>query len=214
MEEQHQVTITRGFWIAETPITQEMWRLSTPDNPSWFKSSTRLPVEQISWFDCQAFIKKLNETGVAPAGFKFSLPTEAQWEYACRAGTDTPFWWGDALFGDMANCNGMRPYGTDEKGPYLAKTTEPGRYPVNPWGLYDTHGNVWEWCEDWFDDYPDGDAVDPIGPSEGRYRVLRGGSWFYYPMICRAAYRFRNEPDATSRQIGARLALVQCSRVL
>ena len=121
----------------------------------------------MSWSDCREYIKKLNDLGVAPAGFKFSLPTEAQWEYACRAGTTTAFNYGDTLDKDKANFGDMR-----------GQTSKVGSYPANAWGLYDMHGNVWELCLDWQGRNPGGDVTDPTGPSEGTHRVLRGGSWF------------------------------------
>ena len=140
------------------------------NNPSRFKGIKR-PVEQVSWEDSQQYIQKLNSllagTPGAPSGFKFSLPTEAQWEYACRAGTTTPFNFGSVLNGDKANCNGNYPYGTTTKGKYLQKTTEVGSYPANAWGLFDMHGNVWEWCSDWYGNYPSGAVTDLIGASMG-----------------------------------------------
>ena len=208
-ELQHQVTLTRGFWMLETAVTQAMWESVTGSNPSRFKGSVKLPVENVSWEDCQAYIEKLNALNVAPSGFKFSLPTEAQWEYACRAGTTTPFHFGSVLNGDQANCDGNYPYGTETKGPYLERTSEAGSYPSNAWGLYDMHGNVWEWCSDWHDEYPSGAVTDPVGPSTGSYRVIRGGSWFSLAGHCRSAYRFFNDPSGRGSLIGVRLSLVR-----
>jgi len=203
-----QVTLSRGFWLLETPVTQGMWEGIMGNNPSNWKG-VKLPVEQVSWGDCQGFIQKLNGLGVAPDGYRFSLPTEAQWEYACRAGTTTPFNFGSTLNGDKANCNGNYPYGTSTKGRYLEKSTEVGTYPANAWGLYDMHGNVWEWCSDWYGDYPSGAVTDPTGASTGSYRVLRGGSWSNSARHCRSAHRRSSVPSNRNDLIGIRLSLVR-----
>jgi len=207
-ETQHQVTLSRGFWMLETPVTQAMWESVMGNNPSHFKGSKKLPVEQVSWDDCQGFIQKLNGLNIAPSGFKFSLPTEAQWEYACRAGTMTPFHFGSVLNGDKANCDGNYPYGTSTKGKYLEKTSEVGSYPSNAWGLLDMHGNVWEWCLDWYGNYPSGAVTDPVGSPTGSNRVIRGGSWLDYAQDCRSAIRNRDDPTLRDYIIGLRLSLV------
>ena len=119
----------------------------------------------------------------------YRLPTEAEWEYACRAGTTTPFHFGETISTDQANYNGNFTYGNGKKGVYRKKTTPVGSFPANAWGLYDMHGNVWQWCQDWYGDYPQKDVVDPQGPEKGEYRVLRGGSWSNDPRYCRSAYR-------------------------
>lgn len=207
-ETQHKVTLTHGFWLLETEVTQEMWEIAMGSNPSHFKGAKR-PVETVSWEDCIGFATKLNSLSVAPAGFRFSLPTEAQWEYACRAGTTTPFHFGSELNGVKANCNGNNPYGTTTKGPYLEGTREAGRYASNAWGLYDMHGNVLEWCSDWYADYPSGAVADPTRLSGNSYRVYRGGSWCDSAYYCRSACR-RNivtlDPDSDK---GLRLSLVR-----
>ena len=216
-ETQHQVTLSRGFWMLETPVTQGMWESVMENNPSHFKGSKKLPVEQVSWDDCQGFIQKLNGLNIASSGFKFSLPTESQWEYACRAGTweyacragaTTPYHFGSVLNGDKANCDGDYPYGTRTKGKYLGETSEVGSYPANAWGLLDMHGNVWEWCLDWYGDYPSGTADDPVGLPRGSYRVLRGGSWGSVAQSCRSAERNFNDPAERDRGFGFRLSLV------
>ena len=206
-ETQHEVTLTQGFWMLETEVTQLMWESIMEDNPSEFEGAN-LPVESVSWEECQEFIAKLNELGVAPAGSRFALPTEAQWEYACRAGTATPFFWGDSLNGEKANCNGSTPYGTDGEGKNLKKTSPVGSYAANPWGLFDMHGNVWEWCEDWFGPYPTGAVVDPCGPARGLVRVVRNGGWYNIGQFCRSAHRFGHEADSTSSTGGFRIVLV------
>ena len=209
-ETQHKVTLTKGFWLMETELTQKQWEALMNDNPSNFKGD-ELPVEQISWNDCQKLIEKLNANSSKLSGWKFELPTEAQWEYACRAGTETPFFWGSSLNGDKANCNGNYPYGTSIKGKYLEKTAPVKSYDSNKWGFYDMCGNVWEWCKDWYGDYPSGEATDPEGPNAGSDRVFRGGSWYFYAVFCRSAKRQGSIADGRYLNLGARLALVSTS---
>ena len=144
-------------------VTQEQWQAVMGNNPSHFKGEKNLPVEKVSWDDCQEFIKKLREKDKKP----YRLPTEAEWEYACRAGTTTPFHFGETISTDQANYNGNFTYGNGKKGVYRKKTTPVGSFPANAWGLHDMHGNVWQWCQDWYGDYPQKDVVDPQGPEKG-----------------------------------------------
>ncbi len=138
----------------------------------------------------------------------YRLPTEAEWEYACRAGTTTPFWFGKTIRTKDANFDGNNPYfDKDGKGEFRAKTTPVKKFKANPWGLHDMHGNLWQWCEDWYGDYPDGDITDPTGTETGTRRVLRGGSWFDLARGCRAANRDRVEPASRDDSFGFRLAL-------
>ena len=206
-ETQREVTLTRGFWTLETEVTQEMWQTVMGSNPSNFDSDVRNPVEMVSWEDAQEFIAKLNADGVAPEGFEFRLPTEAEWEYACRAGTSTPYFWGWRFDGDKANCNGNEPYGISTKGKYLERTTAVGSYAPNLWGLYDMHGNVWAWCADWYGDYASGSQTDPEGPKSGSGRVIRGGSWSRGAKYCRSAYRLDSAPTHRRAIYGFRLVL-------
>ena len=206
-ETRHKVTLTKGFWMLETSVTQGMCRAITGSNPSAFKSGDNYPVENVSWFDCQAFCKSLNALNVTPEGFEFRLPTEAEWEYACRAGTTTPYFWGSTLNGDKANCDGNYPYGCVSKGRYLKKTSAVGSYTPNAWGLYDMHGNVWEWCADWYGTYDSGPQTDPTGPTSGSRRVLRGGGWDDYAWRCRSARRRCYDPAIRSYFYGFRLVL-------
>ncbi len=187
-ETQRQVTLTQGFWILETEVTQQMWKSVMGYNPSEFVGAD-LPVEQVSWSVCQEFVARLNELGLAPVGARFALPTEAQWEYACRAGTTTPFYWGDSLNGDKANCNGYYSYGTKKRGEFSQETKPVQSYPANPWGLFDMHGNVAEWCEDWFGDLTSGSVTDPCGCNRGERRAIRGGSCKQEALFCRSAAR-------------------------
>ena len=199
-ETQHKVMLTKGFWMGKYEVTQRQWESVMGDNPSRFKGADR-PVEQVSWNDCQEFIRKINASGEVMV----SLPTEAQWEYACRAGTTTPFSFGSSLNGDKANCDGNYPYGTTAKGQYREATAPVGSYSPNAWGLYDMHGNVWEWCADWYGDYPTGSVTDPTGPASGSIRVLRGGGWFSHAHRCRSALRNRYVPGFRYGDLGFRL---------
>ena len=211
-ETQHLVKISRPYWLGKYPVTQEQWEKTMGENPSACKDAGKdAPVEKVSWEDAMAFCGKLNEregqAGRLPEGYKYSLPTEAQWEYACRAGTTTVFVFGDTLSSHQANFNGGKPYGDAEIGPYLDTTSAVGNYPPNTWGLYDMHGNVWEWCYDWCGKYGTGVVTDPIGPSSGSSRVLRGGSWHSLGKYCRSAYRLRGDPGFRSSILGFRLSL-------
>jgi len=199
----HQVTFDHGFWLAETTATQALWFEVMGDNPSRFNESLDLPVERVSWSNCQVMIKRLN--GLKPE-LLARLPSESEWEYACRAGTTTAFSWGDAISAEQANFDGNHPVGGGAKGEYREKTMRVGRFKPNAWGLYQMHGNVWEWCEDrWHNNYNqapiDGQAwVD--GSSERR--VCRGGSWLNSGEPLRSAYR-SDWRDAHARH-GFRLA--------
>ncbi len=180
----HEVTISRSFWLGKYEVTQEQWETVMWHNPSHFEGDKNLPVESVSWNDCQEFIRKLNER----AGGGFRLPTEAEWEYACRAGSRTPFHFGKTISTDQANYNGRIRYGDGPKGIHRRTTTPVGSFPANAWGLHDMHGNVWEWCSDWYGaNYTEQKETDPQGPSSGEFRVLRGGSWNDPPGYCRAA---------------------------
>lgn len=200
-ETQHKVTLTKGFYMGVHAVTQEQWKEIRGNNPSKFKGEKNLPVETVSWEDCQEFIKKLREKDKKP----YRLPTEAEWEYASRAGTTTPFHFGETISTDQVNYNGIFIYGDGKKGVNREKTTPVGSFPANAWGLHDMHGNVYQWCQDWFGDYPQKDLVDPQGPDSGKYRVVRGGSWYYTPVLCRSAYRSRLEPGLRRDTFGFRL---------
>ena len=200
----HHVVLTRGFWMLETPTTQTLYREIMEGNPSKFKGNN-LPVERVSMDDAAAFCEELRMR--LPKGLRASLPTEAQWEYACRAGTTTPYSFGNALNGDKANCDGNYPYGTESKGKRVGETTPVKSYEPNAWGLYDMHGNVWEWALDYYGDYPTGTVIDPTGPESASYRVLRGGSWDYDARLCRSAVRRGFSPDSRSINLGFRFLL-------
>lgn len=201
-ERQHKVTLTNGFYMGATEITQSQWKTIMGNNPSQFKGNNR-PVENVSWNDCQEFIRKLNRQ---EGGNKYRLSTEAEWEYACRAGTTTPFYTGNCISTDQANYNGNYPMPECSKGRYRKKTIEVASFPPNAWGLYDMHGNVWEWCQDWFADYPSSHVKNPEGPSSGSYRVNRGGGWNDYARYCRSALRYVSIPGYRLINLGVRLA--------
>jgi formylglycine-generating enzyme required for sulfatase activity len=199
-ETQHKVTLTKGFYMGVYTVNQEEWKEVMGNNPSKFQGEKNLPVEQVNWNECQEFIKKLREKDKKP----YRLPTEAEWEYACRAGTTTPFYSGETLSTDQANYNGNYAYGDGKKGIYRAKTMPVGSFPANAWGLYDMHGNVWQWCQDGLDEYPKKEATDPLGAT-GESRVIRGGSWIDNPLECRSAYRGGSRPPLRHRLVGFRL---------
>ena len=200
----HRVRLTRGFWLADTACTQELWEAVMGGNPSGFQGEPELPVERVSWNDIRTeFLVKLN--ALVP-GLEVGLPTEAQWEYACRAGRQTPFWFGDQITTDQVNYDGNYPYEGGAKGEYRERTVPVKGLPANGWGLYQMHGNVWEWCADWSGAYSFEEQVDPEGPQTGRERVLRGGSWDFLGRDCRSAVRSANVPDGRNRLIGFRLA--------
>jgi sulfatase modifying factor 1 len=202
-EVQHEVTLSRGFWLADTACTQALWQAVTGANPSQFKDDARNPVETVSWNDVQAFLAALDRR---VPGLYARLPTEAEWEYACRVGTTTPFSFGDKVTPEQVNYNGDFPYAGGEKGLYREKTVPAGSLPANPWGLYEMHGNVWEWCADWYVDYPTAPQVDPTGPQTGDERVLRGGSWYTYGGYARCARRSGLVPVYRYLYIGFRFA--------
>ncbi|MFO0926515.1 MAG: SUMF1/EgtB/PvdO family nonheme iron enzyme [Gemmataceae bacterium] len=199
----HRATLTEGYWLGVHEVTQKQWWAVMRNNPSEFKGDD-LPVEKVSWDDCQAFCKKLGEK----TGKQFRLPSEAEWEYACRAGTTTPFHFGDTLSTEQANYNGDHTYGRGQKGVNRAKTTPVGSFAANAWGLYDMHGNVWEWCQDWYGGYPSEDIKNPQSPPDGTARVLRGGSWNNNPRGCRAASRRMFDPGFRRGFHGCRVVLV------
>jgi formylglycine-generating enzyme required for sulfatase activity len=209
-ETQHEVIISNPFYLGKFPITQGHWPEVMGYNPSRFKGDSQLPVETISYVDVQEFCRKLTNITQAP----FGMPTEAQWEYACRAGTTTPFHFGSELNGTQSNCNGHYPYpaikgwfGTKNKGPYHRKTTIVGKYPANSWGLHDMHGNVWEWCSDWYEKYPTGTIKDPFTPENGTFRIRRGGSWHNDAENCRSARRPMNGNTRRNSNCGFRVML-------
>jgi RNA polymerase sigma factor (sigma-70 family) len=202
-ETQHKVTLTRGFYMGVYPVTQEQWQEVMGKNPSRFKGENNLPVENVTWDDCQEFIKKLREQDKDKKAHR--LPTEAEWEYACRAGTTSPFHFGETISTEQANYDGNSVYGSGKKGAFRKKTTPVGTFPGNAWGLHDMHGNVWQWCQDWYGQYPKNDVTDPQGPEKGMWRVMRGGSWDNRPEWSRSARRQWHQPDCGFHDCGFRV---------
>ena len=203
-EMQHKVTLTRGFYMGVHLVTQEQWAEIMGNNPSHFTGTKNLPVEFVSWDDCLDFIKGLREKDMDKKLYR--LPTEAEWEYACRAGTKTPFHFGETISTDQANYDGTRRIYADGKmGMFRDKTTPVGFFSANKWGLHDMHGNLRQWCQDWYGDYPEGSVTDPKGPENGVFRVLRGGSWISSPRTCRSAQRRWYQPIISSNDLGLRV---------
>jgi formylglycine-generating enzyme required for sulfatase activity len=206
---QHAVTLTKGFWLADSACTQALWQAVMGDNPSHFISGKggggQHPVENVSWDDLQRFLRGLEK--LLP-GTLASLPSEAEWEYACRAGTRTPFSFGDNISPEEVNYSGEYPYNKGRKGLNRGATVPVRTLPANPWGLYEMHGNVWEWCADGRRDYAAGDETDPRGPENPEApRVLRGGSWHDDAGGLRSAYRFRRLRDLRTHDRGFRFSL-------
>ncbi|MEO0969895.1 MAG: formylglycine-generating enzyme family protein [Cyanobacteria bacterium J06639_18] len=202
---QHRVNI-QPFFMGKYQVTQEQYQIIMGRNPSYFKGKKR-PVETINWYDAVEFCEKLSQL----TGKQYRLPSEAEWEYACRADTTTPFHFGETITTDLANYEGNHTYGTESKGVYRQQTTDVGSFPANPYGLYDMHGNVWEWClDDYHPNYKgapfDGiawfDKNDSLDQKTGK-GLLRGGSWRVNPFLCRSAFRVVNYRSAGRDSIGS-----------
>jgi formylglycine-generating enzyme len=203
-ETQHRVTLTKGYYLQTTEVTQGQWKAVMGSNPSHFKNcGDNCPVESVSWNDVQEFIRKLNQREGANL---YRLPTEAEWEYAARAGSTTSFAFGRCLSTDQANYDGNYPLSGCPKGQYREATLPVGSFSPNAWGLYDMHGNVWEWCQDGFGDYPSSAVTDPAGSASGDNRLLRGGGWNCAAGLCRSAARFFHDSYAVDYNYGFRLA--------
>jgi formylglycine-generating enzyme required for sulfatase activity len=218
----HQVTISQPFYLGTYAVTQGQWEAVMGTNPSHFTGDRNRPVEQVSWEDTQEFIQRLH---TREGGARYRLPTEAEWEYACRAGSQTAYSFGGTPYGVSGTPYGASgtPYGVG--GPSLSaygwyagnasegifalfrsgKTHPVGQRQPNAWGLYDMHGNVWEWVQDWYGNYAPEPVADPQGPASGVYRVFRGGSWYHGARHCRSAYRSHGTPSYRARYLGVRL---------
>ena len=199
------VTLTRDFWLGKYEVTQAEYAALMGKNPSHFQGDSNRPVEKLSWFDAEAYCAAVSareqQAGRLPAGYEYRLPTEAEWEYACRAGTTNWFSFGDdALAADAFA--------------WTLENSESTTHPIglkrpNSWGLCDMHGNVWEWCRDWFAPYSTNPVVDPVGPATGKFKVFRGGGWNQEIQFARAANRFMMSPSNGIYFVGFRLALGQ-----
>ena len=197
----HQVTLTKPFYLGKFTVTQEQYQAVMGSNPSKFQGKDN-PVEQVSWDDAQEFLKKLSEQTKQTV----RLPTEAEWEYGCRAGTTTTYYSGDTET-DLARAAWYEANSKD--------TTHPaGQKEPNKFGLYDMHGNVWQWCQDYYDKdfYGKAEAENPSGPAQGTLRVMRGGSWDHYSITCRAASRDGRNPGSRFNYFGFRIVVVPSFR--
>jgi formylglycine-generating enzyme required for sulfatase activity len=220
-ELQHEVEITRAYYLGVFHVTQAQYQKIMGTNPSCFAATgsrkesvgglktADFPVEAVCWKDAVAFCAKLSATGAErKAGRVYRLPTEAEWEYACRAGTTTPFHFGKSASSTQANFDGNKPYGDGKKGPSLNRTSKVGSYKPNAWGLYDMHGNVWQFCSDWHDAnyYRASPKKDPKGPATGSNVVVRGAGYLYEADWCRSAFRLGVGPTAKWDHVGFRVA--------
>ncbi len=205
----HDVTITKPYYMAKCELTQAQLKAFYgggvwADKDYEFEGDN-LPVENISWYEAERFCKELSDK----TKLQMRLPTEAEWEFACRAGTDTPFYTGATIRPDQANYKGTKTYANGPKGLYMKTTVDVGSYDPNPFGLFDMHGNVWEWCADWYGKYyyRESRDTDPKGPPAGKEKVIRGGSWEENPEKVRSADRDKKKPADTHDEIGFRVAM-------
>lgn len=219
-ERQVEVTLTHGFWIGKYEVTQAEWQRLMESNPSEFAltgastyrvrgvDTSRLPVECILAEEAYDFCRKLTEReqseGRLPKDWTYTMPTEAQWEYACRAGATTATVVGDKISSLDANFRGFVPYNGGARGPFLMRTATVGSYPANAWGIHDMHGNVWEFCAGWYIDESRG-GRDPTPTTSGEYRIGKGGSWFHDGRMCRSAFRYWIEPEMRQGTVGFRV---------
>ena len=192
-EDVHEVVIRKGFWLGKYEVTQDQWRSVMLDNRAKFLGHDK-PEDSVSWHDCQRFIERVN----AAIGGGARLPTEAEWEYACRAGSEGAMS-GGADIDDVAWFAGNS----------FGQSEQVGQKAPNAWGFYDMHGNLLEWCYDWYSKLGTDKAVDPRGPIHGSFRVLKGGCWFFYARDCRCAYRLKRDPETRNCLYGFRLALTE-----
>jgi formylglycine-generating enzyme required for sulfatase activity len=192
-EVQHLVSITHSFYLGRYEVTQRQWQRVMGSNPSFFKAcGPECPVERVNWYEANTFIQRFE--ALTSQGFR--LPTEAEWEYACRAGTTTPFSTGSTLTTNQANYDGER---------FRGSTVRVGSFPPNAWGLFDMHGNVWEWTSDLDCPYPDAATVDPTETCRAEYRVIRGGSWNFDANSARSALRYTHRPEDSGFGVGFRV---------
>lgn len=211
----HKVTLTKGFWILETEVTQRMWTNLFDTNPSWFSNTGTgaprvkhvetgdLPVEQATWEEAVLFCQELQKV----SGWHVAIPTEAQWEYACRAGTETAYSFGVEINPEDANYDDSEPGNIAQRRRAVRNPYPVAGFPPNPWGIHDMHGNVAEWCRDRYGEADEKPATDPTGPEVGNTRIFRGGAWFLDAACCRSAYRYGIDPDTRAYYLGFRIIL-------
>jgi formylglycine-generating enzyme required for sulfatase activity len=202
-EEQHRVTLTQGFWLADTACTQDLWVAVMGSNPARFQISLEHPVERVSWDEIHIFLERF-KSYLLTGGVR--LPTESEWEYACRAGTKTAFYFGTSSEPQQINYDGSWPY-EGNAGVFRNKTIPVKELPPNKWGLHQMHGNVWEWCQDRYGRYPTESSVDPQGDAKSTDRVIRGGSWYNKGLYCRSAHRRSRSQTYRSNDVGFRLLI-------
>jgi formylglycine-generating enzyme required for sulfatase activity len=208
-ETQHQVTLTKGYYMQTTEVTQGQWKAVMNNTPSYFRGcGDNCPVEYVTWNDVQEFITALNQKEKTDV---YRLPTEAEWEYAARAGTTSAYSFGNdstqlSKYGNFCDSKCTYSWSNDNQNDHYKNTAPVKSYMPNAWGLYDMHGNVWEWCQDWYGSYPDISVTDPGGPSSGSNRVKRGGSWYSNAQSCRSADRYNYSPGYRDYDIGLRLS--------
>jgi formylglycine-generating enzyme required for sulfatase activity len=204
-ERLHRVRLTQPVWFGRSEVTQGQWLRVMGENPSQFADcGLDCPVENVDAFEVEEFLVRLGEL----AGVSFRLPTEAEWEYACRAGTATPFSTGPNLTTAQANFDGRYPYPGSPAGSFVGRPTPVGSYAANGWGLFDLHGNVWEWCQDELCPYAEGTASDPVGSCNSGLRVIRGGSWTFNGDSARCAVRYSHRPEDEGPSLGVRLVRI------
>jgi formylglycine-generating enzyme required for sulfatase activity len=210
----HKVTISRPFYLSIFPVTQAQYRALTGKNPSHFQRTLGggpdHPVEQVTWDEAAAFCEQLQRLPEESARSRlYRLPTEAEWEYACRSGTSTPYAFGDSVTLQQVHFFGLDSASWKKEVTSVGKTQKVGSHPPNGWGLYDMHGNVLEWCSDWWSEeyYADSPDTDPQGPAEGWQHVVRGGSFSQFEKECRSAARMGRAPSSRLNTIGFRVAL-------
>ena len=202
-ERRHEVTLTRPFYLGRYEVTQGQWLGGMTENPSTFSEcGLDCPVENVSHDEILEFLDRLERL----SGESLRLPTEAEWEWACRAGGDSVFGVGEAISSHAANFDGRDPYPGAASGPFLSATAPVGSYEPNAWGLFDMSGNVWEWVADEHCPYPDGPVVDPLGRCDSDLLVIRGGSWYFGPDSARCALRYTHRPRDDGPSLGFRLA--------
>jgi sulfatase modifying factor 1 len=203
-ERQHRVRLTKGFSLTRYEVTQDLWIRIMGSNPSRFREcGPRCPVERVSFAQISVFLTRVNAHAAEPG---FRLPTEAEWEYACRAGGTAAFGARATIDPDDANYNSEYPMPGGRKATGRGRTVGAGSFPPNAWGLFDMHGNVWEWTSDWHCPYPAGPVSDPVGQCSSEHRVIRGGSWYFDAASARCALRYTHRPQDSGFSLGFRLA--------
>lgn len=205
----HKVKITSDYWLGKFEVTQEQWQKIMgntelhPEKPSPFRNvNPDYPIVSISYFDIDVFLNKLNDLSNE---YQFRLPTEAEWEYACRAGTKTAFSFGAFIHDSLANYNSIIKSKYTTSGTYQKSPEPVGSFPPNKWGLYDMHGNVWEWVSDWYAPYTTETVTNPTGPKDGVEKVIRGGSWYFGAESAKSSNRRVHEPKLWGFSIGFRI---------